>query len=174
MLDRAVIVAVMPVSLFAATFAHAALGSFPLSGGSAHVQSAVLASPRAAISARSYSASGASSANSGATSAYSVNTVTLESGTVVREFVAKANNLVFAVAWTGPRLPNLDVLLGSYFSRFSKAKLSDPGLHSAGPSQRGLSSSDLVVQSYGHAGDFQGYAYLPAAVPSGVSLSDIR
>lgn len=160
-------------SFLATSLAHATLGGFPLTGASAHVTSSVMVAAHAAVAGQS-GTSNATPATSTGSAAYSVNTVTLESGTVVREFVATSNNLVFAIAWQGPHLPNFDLLLGTNFNRFGKASLTDAGVRSAGPAEREFSASDLVVQSYGHLGHFVGHAYLPAAVPAGVSLSAIQ
>jgi hypothetical protein len=156
--------------------AHAALGASPLTGADARVKATSLASARALVSTNA-AVSGSSTsvaAQNASASLYNVNTVTLETGTVIREFVAVSNNQVFAVVWQGPRLPDMRVILGTYFSRFANAQPGDAGVTGGVTGGRGLSVSDLVVQSYGRLGQFQGYAYLPSAVPAGVSLSDIH
>jgi hypothetical protein len=100
-------------------------------------------------------------------SAYSVHTMTLPSGTLVREYVA-ANGIVFGVAWEGPTLPDLKSLLGASFDQYV----------SAGAARRGtplaVSNSNLVVYSGGHLRAFSGYAYLPQAVPAGVDVGVIQ
>lgn len=142
---------------------YAALGTFPLTGANVHV------------TANAMVAAQAPQAGSSATGAgYRVNSVTLDSGTVVREFVSTVNNTVFALTWAGPAKPNLREILGDSFTRFVAPSGSEPGLKIGGPSQRELSSSDLVIRSYGHPGNFRGYAYLPAQVPAGVSLSSLQ
>lgn len=45
-----------------------------------------------------------------------VHTITLSSGTVVREYVAP-NGVVFGVAWNDPTLPDLEATLGAAFDR---------------------------------------------------------
>jgi hypothetical protein len=145
---------------------YAALGTFPLTGANAHVTANAMAAMQTAQS---------SQAGTGITNAaYRVNNVTLDSGTVVREFVSTVNNTVFALTWAGPAKPNLREILGDSFTRFVAPSGSEPGLKIGGPSQRELSSSDLVIRSYGHPGNFRGYAYLPAQVPAGVSLSSLQ
>jgi hypothetical protein len=143
--------------------AFAALGSYPLSAADPHVETTV----RAVAHAAAQTAAQASNA------AYSVNEVTLDSGTVVREFVATSNNTVFAVSWNGPRLPNFRNIFGTYATRYLDPTGTDIQ-RSVGLGQRGLSASDLVVQSFGRLGRFSGYAYLPAAIPAGVALTDLQ
>ncbi|MEX3857569.1 hypothetical protein QF001_002562 [Paraburkholderia youngii] len=99
--------------------------------------------------------------------AYSVHTLTLPSGTQVREFVA-ANGIVFGVAWDGPTLPDLKAMLGASFDVYVAASATRRGVPLA------VSNSDLVVFSSGHLRAFTGYAYLPQAVPGGVDVSVIQ
>lgn len=155
------------LSLFASS-AFAGLGSLPMSGADHHVTSAVRLSARAMAQATV-----PSSATPVEVDAYSVNNVTLDSGTVVREFVATSNNQVFAVSWTGPCLPHFDDILGNYSTRYLKPSSSD-AVKSAGLGQRSLTSPDLVVQSFGRFGQFSGYAYLPSAIPTGVSVTQLH
>ena len=148
----------------------AALGSYPLSGANRHVTASAMVSARAMVQANAGSATQASAS---ANAAYSENVVTLDSGTVVHEFVATATNTVFAVSWKGPRLPNFNDILGTYATRYLNPMGSDV-VQSRGLTQRGLQASDLVVQSFGRLGQFSGFAYLPSAVPAGVSLSELQ
>lgn len=100
-------------------------------------------------------------------SAYSVHLMTLPSGTLVREYVAR-NGIVFGVAWEGPTLPDLKSILGSSFDVYVAATAKRRGTPLA------VSSSDLVVYSGGHLRAFSGYAYLPRAVPAGVDVGVIQ
>ncbi|CAB3754150.1 DUF2844 domain-containing protein [Paraburkholderia solisilvae] len=155
---------------FAANAAVAALGGFPLTGANPHVTSNVM---KAAALVQTSTPSQAAAAASSANALYSVNVVVLKSGTVVHEYVATSSNTVFAVIWNGPRQPNFADILGAYSTRY----LTPSGLdviRVGGLSQRGLSSPDLVVQSFGRMGRFKGYAYLPSAVPPGVSLTELQ
>jgi hypothetical protein len=146
----------------ASATAFAALGASPMTGADPHVSTIDRATARAMTSA--------TSASNGA---YTVNEVTLDSGIVVREFVATSTRLVFAVSWTGPRLPNFRNLLGTYATRYLDPKAADHP-SSTGLGQRALSADDLVVQSLGRLGRFSGYAYLPSAVPVGVAVSALQ
>ena len=92
----------------------------------------------------------------------------LNNGTVVKEFV-DASGQVFALRWSGPDLPDMSMLLGSYLPVF---KASVQAARQAG--KRGgsvvVQSGGLVLVSSGVMGAFQGYAYLTALLPPGVDV----
>ncbi|WP_240766479.1 DUF2844 domain-containing protein [Paraburkholderia flava] len=98
---------------------------------------------------------------------YTVHTITLASGTVVREYVA-ASGIVFGVAWEGPTLPDLKETLGTSFDRYVAANATRRATPLA------VSSDDLVVFSAGHLRAFSGRAYLPHVIPAGVDASVIQ
>lgn len=100
---------------------------------------------------------------------YSTYETTLPSGTVVREF-ALPGGAVFAVAWDGPFLPDLQRLLGSHFAAYAEAVRDQQDAHG----QRVVQQPGLVVRSAGRMRAFSGQAYLPNQLPAGVSLEDIR
>jgi hypothetical protein len=101
--------------------------------------------------------------------AYRVHEIQLSSGTLVREFVGP-DGKVFAIAWKGPTVPNLRQTLGSYFDNFVTAAKANHRGHT----HLQIQQSDLVVQAGGHMRAFSGRAYLPQAVPSGVSVGDLH
>jgi hypothetical protein len=100
---------------------------------------------------------------------YSVHELTLPGGTQVREYLSSTQQ-VFAIAWNGPTIPDLQQLLGSYFPRYSAAA------KAVGRARRpvALEQSDLVIHTGGHARAFFGVAYLPVQLPSGVTAEQIR
>jgi hypothetical protein len=100
---------------------------------------------------------------------YQLHEIRLPTGTLLREFVG-ADGRVFAVAWNGPTIPNLRQALGRYFDAYAAAA----GAKHSGHSQLRVARSDLVVQSSGHMRAFAGHAYLPQAVPNGVSIGELR
>ncbi|EIM93008.1 hypothetical protein WQE_51737 [Paraburkholderia hospita] len=115
-----------------------------------------------------------SSSSTGASASYTVRQTTLGNGTVIREYISSAGS-VFGLAWSGPQMPNLSDLLGSYFPQYvagvtSARKVRGGGGHGPGIVQ----DSGLVVHSGGHMGAFSGQAYLPQALPAGVSGTDIQ
>jgi hypothetical protein len=103
---------------------------------------------------------------------YTVNTTTLAEGTVVREYVAP-NGTVFAIAWEGPTMAPLNTLLGSYFPTYM-AGLADNQATQKSFGPGAVRQAGLVVESGGHMRAFKGRAYLPQALPQGVSADDIQ
>jgi hypothetical protein len=103
------------------------------------------------------------------TSNYRVHAIELPSGTIVREY-ATLSGTVFAVAWSGPTIPNLQQTLGSYYATFvSGAKASRTGHH-----HLEIRQDNFVMQSSGHMRAFTGRAYVPQALPAGVSLDELH
>jgi len=100
--------------------------------------------------------------------AYSVHELQTPSGTVVREFVSPAG-IVFGVAWQGPSMPDLRQILGTYFDRYVEAGAARKARGPVAIEQPGL-----VVQSAGHPRAFVGRAYIPEALPQGVTADAIR
>jgi hypothetical protein len=100
---------------------------------------------------------------------YRVHEIQLPSGTVMREFVA-TDGKVFAVAWQGPTRPDLRQALGQYFDSYVSA----PRSRFADRRHVQVRQGDLIVQAGGHMGALSGRAYLASAVPSGVSIGELR
>jgi hypothetical protein len=100
---------------------------------------------------------------------YRVHEVELPSGTLVREYAA-LDGTIFAVTWHGPFVPNLKQTLGRYFDEYAAgAKAARLDRH-----HLQLKQGDLVVQAGGHMRAVSGRAYLPQAIPSGVSVGDLE
>jgi hypothetical protein len=100
---------------------------------------------------------------------YRVHQIEQPTGTVIREY-AGLDGKVFAVTWHGPFSPNLRQTLGSYFDQYAAAA---PG----GRQDRNhvqVRASNLVVQVGGHMRAYSGRAYLPQALPSGVTPGDLK
>lgn len=102
-------------------------------------------------------------------SLYRLHEMTLNTGTVVREFVG-LDGKVFAVAWHGPYMPNLRQTLGKYFDTLASAPRSGPRDRNHVQIQQG----DLVLQNAGHMRSFSGRAYLASAIPAGVAVGDLH
>lgn len=100
---------------------------------------------------------------------YRVHEIQLPSGTLVREY-AGLDGIVFAVTWNGPFMPNLRQTLGRYFDAYLTAAKAKHADHH----HLQIQQSDLVVQASGHMRAFAGRAYLPPAVPGGVSVGDLQ
>ncbi len=101
--------------------------------------------------------------------AYRVHESQLPSGTVVREYAAPNGN-VFAVTWRGPFVPNLKQLLGRYYGEYAARA---PANHSDHHHLE-VSQTDLVVHTSGHMRAMAGRAYLPQALPAGVTPGDLQ
>jgi len=100
---------------------------------------------------------------------YRVHEIQLPSGTVLREFAAAGGN-VFAVAWSGPAIPDLRQALGRYFDAYVTSAQAKQGGHR----HLRIEQSEFVMQSSGHMRAFSGRAYLPQALPPGTSVNEIR
>jgi hypothetical protein len=103
---------------------------------------------------------------------YAVHELQADSGTVIREYVSSAGK-VFAVAWSGPFLPNLRQILGTYFTPYSEA-LRAAKAHHPGRGPALIQQPGLVVQSGGHMRAFSGRAYVPQMLPQSVTAEEIR
>lgn len=99
-------------------------------------------------------------------SQFSVHSLTSPAGVRIRQY-ADASGYVFAVAWDGPVLPDLEVLLGSSYTAYAQ-----------GQRQRGrgvhIQTPALVVESAGMMRAFFGKALLPVRLPDNVSARDIQ
>lgn len=106
---------------------------------------------------------------------YAVEEITAASGTVVREYVSPAG-VVFAVSWAGPAMPNLQQTFGTYFTQFQAAvqarRAEEPRLR--GHNHLEINTSSLVVHAMGHMRQYFGVAYVPALMPTNLSLSDLH
>lgn len=144
----------------------------PASAAAAAAAQVAGASSSSSSVARQAVEGAASSSSSSSSSAYSVQQTTLANGTVVREYLA-TDGSVFGVAWNGQQMPDLSALLGSYFPQYvAGVKASRAAGRVRGPGV--VEQSGLVVHSGGHMGAFSGQAWLPQALPAGVSASDIQ
>ncbi|MGV2290427.1 DUF2844 domain-containing protein [Trinickia sp. YCB016] len=132
--------------------AHAALGGSPSTPANLH--------PTASASVATQAASG-----------YTVDVTTFSDGLVVREYVA--SGAVFAVSWSGPSMPNLTELFGSYYGPLQQGA-ADYRKANGGLSVVIVNQAGLVAQVGGRPGAFSGHAYLPNALPAGVAAGAIQ
>jgi hypothetical protein len=89
----------------------------------------------------------------------------------VREFISPSG-VVFAFAWNGLSKPDLTILLGAYVGEYEQALR-----HTEIPRGRLFSqvkASRVIVETWGHMRNLQGRAYIPALIPSGVSVNEIK
>ncbi len=101
---------------------------------------------------------------------YTVHETTLPSGTLVRQYVSSAG-VVFAVTWKGPHIPNLQQILGDHFKTLVTHQTKQTLVGHRSISHH---AADLVIESSGHPRSFVGRAYLPTALPAGITPQDIQ
>jgi hypothetical protein len=141
--------------IFYAAPAHAVLG-----GDAASVESDRLHMKVAQAAIQMPSASGS----------YTMHETILPTGTRVRQYVSKAGT-VFAITWSWPFMPDLRQLMGTHFDTMIARQAQN---RHAGKRVYSQHDPDLVIESGGRPRHFVGRAYLPAALPSGVTGRDIK
>jgi len=99
-------------------------------------------------------------------------TLSMPGGASVREYTT-SGGLVVGVTWTGPGAPNFKQLFGdAYFSRFTAAQSQKRAI---AHTRFAVQDPDLVIESSGGMHRlFSGRAYLPQALPAGVSPDQIQ
>src|SRR5579863_132004 len=104
--------------------------------------------------------------------AYTTHEITAPGKTVIKEYVSPEGK-VFAISWSGPFIPNMQQLLGTYSDRFVQAAKLQRESH---PGHRpvNIQQSDFVFQNGGHMRSYFGRAYLPAMVPQGVNVDALQ
>jgi len=88
---------------------------------------------------------------------------------VIREYVTPAGK-VFGVSWTGPTIPDLSQLLGSYNAEYQNTLRAKPGRRRVAV----VHNPDLVVENGGHMRAFHGRAYLESMLPAGVPPETVK
>lgn len=150
-------------ALCLSVFALLALGTTPALGALGVPLSAASADGSVALEARSLRA-GAPAAGLSST------TVRTLAGVTVHEY-AGADGVVFALAWSGPTVPDLQQLYGSYFPGYAAARGARASAGYRAPVR--VRSAQLVAHAWGHMRDYAGSAYVPALVPPGVDLASL-
>ena len=98
-------------------------------------------------------------------------TLTDAGTTTINEYATSTGQIV-GYAWEGPTMPDLHALLGKYADSYrTGATLStqDGNLHSSR-----IARPDVIVESAGPMRGYVGRAWLPAALPPGVSADDLQ
>jgi hypothetical protein len=93
-------------------------------------------------------------------------------GVTIREYISPSN-IVFAVAWNGVTNPDLDQLLGTYAGEYQTA-LAKSERKPGSRNQSRVTTDRIVVERWGHMRNLQGRAYVPALVPEGVDIDEIK
>ena len=101
---------------------------------------------------------------------YTVQEIESDASTV-REYISPSG-IVFAIAWNGLVHPDLTKLLGSYAGEYEQALQQTP--REWDRRRLVVKTNQVVVEKWGHMRNLQGKAYVPALVPSGVSVDEIK
>ena len=92
-------------------------------------------------------------------------------GTTVNEY-ASSTGQIFAYSWQGPTMPDLPALLGAYNASYragaAEGLAAGQDLHASR-----VVRSDVVVESGGQMRSYVGRAWLPGALPAGVTPADL-
>lgn len=94
---------------------------------------------------------------------------TTRDGTALRQYVSP-QDLVFAVTWIGPSQPDLRVVLGQHYARYSARLYAGTGSAKV----QAMRADDLVVHVVRLPRGVAGTAYVPALVPRGAQLDAPR
>jgi hypothetical protein len=106
------------------------------------------------------------------TQSAAIHEISDEHGTIVREFVSPQGT-VFAVAWRGQFIPDLQQLLGKHFEEYSAAAKAQKAAY-VGRRPLNVQVPGLVVQISGHMRAYSGRAFLPGMLPQGFAADSIR
>jgi hypothetical protein len=100
---------------------------------------------------------------------YNLHQITMADGSVVKEFVSPAGT-VFAVAWRGHFIPNLQQLLGAYVTNLQQ------GQRTRVIPRRGITiqGNDFVFTSFGLNRSFRGRAWVPSLVPANLTMEVVQ
>jgi hypothetical protein len=101
---------------------------------------------------------------------YTIHEMSSASATI-REYL-NSSGVVFGVAWSGMRHPDLTALLGSRHAEYQAAAQEQPKQH--GKHTRSIKSANVVVETWGHMRKLQGHAYDPSLLPSEASAHEIQ
>jgi hypothetical protein len=103
------------------------------------------------------------------TANYDLHEIKAATGTTVREYVSRQGT-VFAVSWEGRTTPDLEQLLGSSYSRY----LAEARTHRSGHHSLAINTPELVASVVRLQRSSIGHVHLPALVPAGVAVADLR
>jgi hypothetical protein len=89
----------------------------------------------------------------------------------VREYLTPSGT-VFAIAWNGQIHPDQTPLLGVYAGEYRTARQQTP--REPGRRRLQVRTNQITVEKWGHMRNLQGRAYIPALIPPGVKVDEIK
>jgi len=98
-------------------------------------------------------------------------TLTDAGNTTINEYATNTGQII-AYAWEGPTMPDLHALLGKYADSYRSGAAAlppDGNLHASR-----VVRPDVIVESGGPMRGYVGRAWLPAALPPGITADDFR
>ncbi|MGQ7937173.1 DUF2844 domain-containing protein [Paraburkholderia sp. D1E] len=98
-------------------------------------------------------------------------TLTDAGNTTINEYATNTGQII-AYTWQGPTMPDLRALLGKYADSYrtgAAASVPDGNLHASR-----VVRPDVIVESGGPMRGYAGRAWLPSALPSGVTADDFH
>ena len=98
-----------------------------------------------------------------------VHEIATAEGATVREYVSP-DGIVFATTWSGPVMPDLKVVLAGHHAEYMASAQARRGNHHV----LALDTQGLVLRVVKLPRGMAGSAHVPALVPAGMDLSDIR
>ena len=100
---------------------------------------------------------------------YQLHEITSEHGGRVREYVSP-DGQVFATTWSGPAMPDLKVVLAGHYPEYMANAQARRGSHHV----FSMSTDRMVLRVVKLPRGIAGSARVPALVPPGVAVEDIR
>jgi hypothetical protein len=100
-----------------------------------------------------------------------VRTLTDAGNTTINEYATSTGQII-GYAWEGPTMPDLRALLGKYADSYLAGAATpqvDTNLHSSR-----VARPDVIVESGGPMRGYVGRAWLPAALPPGVTANHLQ
>jgi hypothetical protein len=98
-------------------------------------------------------------------------TFTDNGGTTLNEYATSTGQII-AYTWSGPTMPDLRALLGSHNASYQAGVAA--GQASGNLHDSRIVRDDLIVESGGPMRGYVGRAWLPQALPPGVSADDFQ
>ena len=104
-----------------------------------------------------------------------VRTTIDDGGTTITEY-ADSTGRIFAYTWRGPTVPDLRALLGRYEDAYRSAASDAAGTtpRTASLHASRVAAGDVIVESSGRMRAYVGRAWLPAALPPGITAADLH
>ncbi len=100
---------------------------------------------------------------------YQVHEITSEHGGRVREYVSPEGQ-VFATTWSGPTMPDLKAVLAGHYPDY----VASAQAHRASHHVFSVATEGMVLRVVKLPRGITGSAHVPALVPAGVNVQDIR